>query len=272
MKKIIFLVFNILFILTLNFAQENEMFSYETFKNNQDESMMYRLLKPQNYKNLYHFEKVAYDKLSLGKGNNNKYPLLIFLHGAGERGNDNELQLMYIDEIVRSENFRENYPCFFIAPQCPKENRWVEVDWKLMQHDMPTSPSTYLNLVNQLVDSMLKKYPIDKERIYIMGLSMGGYGTWDYISRYTDKTAAAIPICGGADEKQAEKLIDIPIWAFHGVKDKAVPVERTRNIIKAIKNNGGNPIYTEYNDLGHLCWNRAFRTEGLFDWLFSQKK
>src|SRR5207244_7702516 len=120
--------------------------------------------------------------------------------------------------------------------------------------------------------ALQKEFSIDPKRLYITGLSMGGYGTWDLISRHPELFAAAAPICGGGDEDQAEKIAKLPIWIFHGAKDQAVPVERSRNMVTALKKAGGEPKYTEYPDVGHDSWVRAYKDPELFAWLFAQKK
>jgi predicted peptidase len=200
-----------------------------------------------------------------------RYPLIIFLHGAGERGNDNEIQIIHIKKLFLDENNKEKYPAFVIAPQCPIGKRWVETNWAVSKHHMPKQPSETITLVMKLIDDMLEKYPIDPTRIYVTGLSMGGFGTWDIICRYPDKFAAAIPICGGGDVGKANLLTDIPVWAFHGSADNVVKVNLSRDMIKAIKDLGGNPKYTEYKGVGHNSWENAYKEEALLEWLFKQK-
>jgi predicted peptidase len=119
---------------------------------------------------------------------------------------------------------------------------------------------------------MRKDYSIDGRRIYITGLSMGGYGTWDLMARKPELFAAAVPICGGGDEATAEKIKNIPVWVFHGAKDGAVKVERSRRMVEALKKAGGKPIYTEYPEVGHDSWNPAYKDAKMFAWLFAQKK
>ena len=201
-----------------------------------------------------------------------RLPLVIFLHGAGERGNDNEKQLTHVAEIFTDPETQEQFPAYVIAPQCAENHRWVEVDWNLTEHDMPRNISKYAGLTMDLVDWMIEGLPIDTNRIYITGLSMGGYATWDLIARFPDKFAAAVPVCGGGDVKQASKISHIPIWAFHGAKDKVVVPERSRSMVKAIKAAGGNPKYTEYPKLGHFSWDAAYGETELLPWLFSQSK
>ncbi len=236
------------------------------------EQLNYRLLAPFDLKEKYHFEEVLAKKLFVPIGEDTaKYPLIIFLHGSGERGAENERQLIHIDSIFADDDFQKKYPCFVLAPQCPEEQKWVEVDWDLDSHTTPEKMSKSFDLLNDLIDSLIKQYPIDDSRIYLMGLSMGGYGTWDFISRFPKRFAAAVPICGGGDEKMAETIKDVPIWAFHGALDKLVKPLRSQNMINAIKKYGGQPKYTEYKNLGHLCWNAAFTTPELYEWMFAQK-
>ena len=139
-------------------------------------------------------------------------------------------------------------------------------------HVQPKEPSEPMRLVLELIDAVRKDYPVDPKRIYITGLSMGGFGTWDVLARRPDLFAAAVPICGGADETTAPTMATIPIWAFHGAKDPAVKVSRTRNMIEALKKAGGEPKYTEYPDVGHNSWVPAFKDPEMMKWLFAQKK
>jgi predicted peptidase len=136
---------------------------------------------------------------------------------------------------------------------------------------MTEKASVPMNLTMDLLEKLIHKYPIDKKRIYVTGLSMGGFGAWDMICRYPGKFAAAIPICGGGDTGKAQLLVNTPIWAFHGSNDKVVKVILSRNMINAIKANGGNPKYTEYKGVGHDCWINAYKEKGLLEWLFGQK-
>ena len=123
-----------------------------------------------------------------------------------------------------------------------------------------------------LIETLLKEQPIDPKRIYITGLSMGGYGTWDLMVRRPELFAAAAPVCGGADEATAEKIKHIPVWAFHGAKDTAVKPQRSRNMIEALKKAGASPKYTEYADVGHDSWNPAYKDPEFYKWLFAQSK
>jgi len=206
-------------------------------------------------------------KIEAGK----KYPVVIFLHGAGERGTENETPLVHGVKKFATDEFLTKYPCFVIVPQCPTKSKWVEVDWTLDRHQMPDAPSVPMQATLDLLDELLKKEPIDPTRQYVSGLSMGGYGTWDLIQRFPERFAAAVPVCGGGDEKQAKKIAKVPVWAFHGAKDTAVKPERSRRMIAAMKEAGGAPKYTEYPDVGHNSWVPAYNDLKLYEWLFSQK-
>jgi predicted peptidase len=217
-------------------------------------TLPYRLLKPDNY-----------DPAK-------KYPLVLFLHGAGERGVDNTAQLKHGVGEFASKEGREKYPCFLIAPQCPAKEKWADVNWSADASKVSEKPAEPQRLALEIVAAVQKEFSIDPKRLYITGLSMGGYGTWDIISRHPDMFAAAIPICGGGDESHAGKLTKIPLWCFHGDKDTAVKVERSRNMIEAVKKAGGSPKYTEYPGVGHDSWTRTYKDPEVLKWLFEQKK
>ncbi len=241
-----------------------ETFEKKSYIANGD-TLPYNLLTPKGFAKSFNNskEKVLEKKI---------YPMVLFLHGAGERGTDNEKQIIHIKKLFSNPENREKYQAFVIAPQCPEGKRWVEVNWSAKSHSMPEEPSWAMNYTIDLLKDLIENYPVDTTRIYVTGLSMGGYGSWDIISRYPDKFAAAIAICGGGDEKVAQKIKNIPIWAFHGSNDKVVPVSRSRNMVNAIKQAGGNPKYTEYKGVGHGSWIKAYNEENLLDWLFEQKK
>lgn len=198
-------------------------------------------------------------------------PLLLFLHGAGERGYDNEKQLIHGNRFLDSA-LQQKHPCIVLAPQCPPGKRWVEVSWKLPAHTQPEQPSDAFRLLLPLLDSLVKNLPVDTNRIYVTGLSMGGFGTWELLQRYPNKFAAAAPVCGGGDETKAKTIAHIPVWAFHGAKDKVVIPDRSRNMIKAMKKAGGKPKYTEYATLQHNSWDSTYTNSKLYDWLFAQSR
>jgi predicted peptidase len=217
-------------------------------------SLNYRLMKPEGYKD----------------DGKHSYPLVIFLHGAGERGKDNAAQLKHGVADFAKDDSRKKYPCFLIAPQCPASQVWVYGSLKNLSKTKPAVEAG--EMVLALLDELKKEFRIDSKRIYLTGLSMGGYGTWELLARKPDLFAAAMPICGGGDVKKAEKIAKIPIWCFHGDKDGAVPVARSREMIEAIKKAGGEPKYTEYEGVGHDSWTQTYRDPKVMAWLFEQKK
>lgn len=201
-----------------------------------------------------------------------KYPLVLFLHGAGERGSDGRKQLVHGMNDFASDEISTKYPCFILAPQCPDKEQWVNVPWSDLEHTMPAEPSWPLTRSLALVDQMLKDQPIDSGRVYVTGLSMGGYGTWDAIQRRPSFFAAAAPVCGGGDKSQGAKIAQIPLWAFHGEADTVVKPSRSRDMIAAMKSAGGKPQYTEYPKVGHNSWSPTYSNPDFYAWLFAQKK
>lgn len=213
------------------------------------DTLPYRLLKPE--------------RMEAGKA----YPLVIFFHGAGERGKNNFLQLRHIADLFLAPANRHNYPCFVVAPQCPEKQWWSNI----AGGKLPLHPSNAMKLALQLVGALENDYPIDKSRIYLTGLSMGGFGIWDILSRYPDRFAAAVIVCGGGDLTTTGKISHVPAWVFHGAKDNVVAVHQSRQMVEALKRSGGSPKYTEYSDVMHDSWVKAFREPDLMPWLFAQK-
>ncbi|MCU0872462.1 MAG: prolyl oligopeptidase family serine peptidase [Pirellulaceae bacterium] len=216
--------------------------------------LSYRLLKPKDY------------------DPQTKYPLVLFLHGAGERGDDNIRQLVHGMNDFASDETMAKYPCFVVAPQCPKEQKWVDVNWSAPAHDLPAQAAGSLRLATEAIAALEKEFSVDPARIYVTGLSMGGYGSWDAIARYPGRFAAAVPICGGGDPAQAKTIASTPIWAFHGGKDGVVKPQRSREMIEAIQAAGGTPKYTEYPDAGHDSWTATYKNPEFYAWLFAQRR
>ncbi len=240
---------------TVSYEQPMEsLYEPREFVGANTKTLKYRLLKPFNY--------------SFGK----KYPLVLFLHGAGERGDDNARTLIHGAKELALEERRKEFPAYILIPQCPKDQRWSDVDWSLESSSLPTKPSESMELVKELIDEMVENAGIDPERIYITGLSMGGYGTWDAIARYPNFFAAAVPICGGGDPATVDRFKQLPIWCFHGAQDTVVKPIRSRQMIDALKKVDSDVRYTEFEDLGHICWNRAYENPDLYRWLFAQRK
>jgi predicted peptidase len=202
-----------------------------------------------------------------------KYPLVVFLHGAGERGADNVLQLKYLPAWLAAPAVRERHPCFVLAPQCRMDERWVDVSWA-DKTSMPRAaePTTDLRAVMAMLEAVLNDEPIDPDRVYLTGISMGGFGTWDLASRMPDRFAALLPICGGGDERTAARIAGIPTWVVHGDADKAVPVERSRSMVKALEAAGGRPKYVEMPGVGHDTWTPTYHDPAVLDWLFAHRR
>ena len=218
------------------------------------QALNYRLLKPLNYDAA------------------RKYPLVLFLHGAGERGDDNVAQLRHGAPLFLKPEAREKYACFVVAPQCPAEQKWADIDWASDAPEQPEKVSPSMALTLAAIASLQKEFSIDADRLYVTGLSMGGYGTWDLITRFPKQFAAAAPICGGGDKAKAALAKDVPIWAFHGVDDKAVKLVRTVEMIGAIKAAGGDALFSEYPYLAHDSWTTAYGEPDFLPWLFAQRR
>jgi len=216
-----------------------DVFEARVFRDAAGKPLPYRLLRPE-----------AYDAAKC-------YPLLLFFHGAAERGNDNVRQLAKGVTVFAREENRKNFPCFVIVPQCDPGSQWADTPMSGDAHIQSEKPTEPLHLSMELLAALKKEFNVDSKRIYVAGVSMGGFGVWDAITRYPDVFAAAIPVCGGADENKAPVVAKLPIWAFHGEQDTVVKTNRTRHIIDAIKKAGGTPKYTEYPSAGHEIWMRA---------------
>jgi len=202
-----------------------------------------------------------------------RYPLVLYLHGAGERGSDNAKQLKYLPTWLAEPPLRHTRPCFVLAPQCRMDERWVDVSWAdATSTPQPAAPSVDLAAAVAALEDVLAREAVDPDRIYLTGLSMGGYGVWDLATRMPDRFAAILPVCGGGDERVAASLAALPIWCFHGDADTAVPVQRSRTMIAAVKAAGGRPIYSELVGVGHDSWTPAYRDAFVLDWLFSQRR
>jgi poly(3-hydroxybutyrate) depolymerase len=189
-----------------------------------------------------------------------RYPLTLFMHGAGERGGDNRLQLTGQTGclVFASETNQIKYPSFMVAPQCPTAGSWADA----------TRRAQVLGLMNLIAS----QYSIDTNRLYITGLSLGGMGAWDYIGQYPNMYAAAIPMSGSGTVSLAPRMTRTPIWNFHAANDTTVNVSGSRTMIDAVRRAGGNAIYTEYAAGGHGIWTPAYNTPILMDWVFAQTR
>lgn len=204
-----------------------------------------------------------------------KYPLVIFLHGAGERGSDNKKQLAWFWDakkpsvLTRPEVAAAK--AFVLVPQCPDSKKWVEVPWEKGSYKSPEI-SEPLKLTLDLTDALLKELPIDPDRVSIVGMSMGGYGALDAVQRRPELFAACVPICGAGDPAKAKDIAHVPVWAFHGDADNVVPVKGSREIVEALKKAGAEPKYTEYPKVGHNSWSPAFEEKEFWNWILAQRR
>lgn len=208
-----------------------------------------------------------------------KYPLVLFLHGSGERGNDNMAQLKHGSTVFTSKVNRMNHKAFVVFPQCPSSDYWANIDYRnegnglgfIFKKEAP--PQKSLRMVMGLIDQ-LKEHPnIDNKRLYVMGLSMGGMATFELLQRKPDVFAAAIPICGGANTSNAVLYAQkVPLWIFHGSDDRVIHPKYSIEMATAVKDAGGSPRLNLYDQTGHDSWTKAFAEPDLLSWLFSKSK
>lgn len=180
------------------------------------------------------------------------WPLLLFLHGSGERGDD--LELVKVHGPPKLIAAGKDFPFIVVSPQCPKDRRWEPIE------------------LVALLDDIAEKHTVDGDRIYVTGLSMGGFGTWELASFAPDRLAAIAPICGGGEKYWARQFAHLPVWAFHGAKDTGVPLERSQLMIDELKKNGGDPKLTVYPEAGHDSWTETYDNPELYTWLLEQKR
>ncbi|HEX41478.1 MAG TPA: phospholipase [Phycisphaerales bacterium] len=183
-----------------------------------------------------------------------KWPLMLFLHGAGERGSDlNKVKLHGPPKLVEQG---KDLPFIVVSPQCPAGQWWPD----------------QVETLKALVDTVAAEYAVDAVRIYVTGLSMGGYGTWALAGAYPDTFAAAAPICGGGQPFTAGKLKTVPVWAFHGAKDSVVPLSQSENMVEALNRAGGSAKLTVYPDANHDSWTATYDNPQLYEWLLQHTK
>ncbi len=203
------------------------------------------------------------------------YPLILFFHGAGERGNDNKAQFKNAIGQFFKDPASPVRNCIVVAPQCPEDQKWVHVSaWTETQYSTEKIAESWpLAATVRLIDELSKSYPIDPDQIYSTGLSMGAYATWDLLVRHTDLFAAAISVCGGADYRYASRIKDIPIFTFHGEMDSVVPPDGTERMVNTLTEIGAKELHCIYYTGGdHGIWENAFSTDALFDWLLSKRR
>ncbi len=231
------------------------------------EDRTYRQTAGDSAEHEFHYRLLRPPTLEPGR----KYPLVLFLHGAGERGDDNRNQLKYLPAQMALPEMQQQYPCFLLAPQCPL-GKW----WNSPGRRAEGEPTQGLSEVMQAVEGQLAEVlaaePIDRERVLLTGLSMGGYGSWDLACRHPEWFAAVVPICGGGDPKQVARLVGVPVWAVHGDADNVVPVGQTQRMVEALRAAGGEPKYSELPGVGHNSWTPAYDDPaGVLPWMFEQR-
>ncbi|NND07218.1 MAG: prolyl oligopeptidase family serine peptidase [Saprospiraceae bacterium] len=242
------------------FAQNLGLFEKKIHVDNQD-TLQYRIMYPQDF------------------DEQKTYPLMLFLHGAGERGSDNEKQLIHGAKLFANTSNRTEYPALILFPQCPNDSYWAQVEV-----DRSVSPRAFafdysrglkqpLQLTLDLVAQLSDQPYVDQERIYVMGLSMGGMGTFQAVHLRPDLFAAAVPICGAAQvDAYGKDHTQVPFWIFHGDADSVVAVQHSRDMWQRLLALDAYVSYTEYAGVGHGSWNNAFVEPNLLNWIFSQKK
>ena len=221
-----------------------------------DNGMPYRIYYPANYSEEY------------------AYPVILFLHGAGERGTDNEAPLVHVLQGLFNDVLSPVYQSIVIVPQCPEGEQWVNTPWENGSYDSDAvGESDALKEALAILEMVCEQDSVNRNRIYAMGLSMGGYGTWNLLMNHSDIFAAGVPICGAADPSKAEILKDMPIFAFHGKADGVVPYQGTDDMYQAITQIGGTQmIYKLVEGRGHNVWEDAAACSEMHYWLFDQRK
>ena len=236
-------------------SQELKLYEKENFVYKND-TLNYRILKPLNY------------------NPNEQYPVHLFLHGSGERGNDNSSQLTHGGKLFLKKENREKYNSWVIFPQCSENDRWPSLSsdqWNNSFNNKISKPNKSLGLVIKLMDEFIEKKQVDKQRIYVSGLSMGGMGAFEILFRRPDMFAAATPICGNGIPQLAKLYADkVPLWIFHGSDDNVVSPKYSLAMAKAIIEAGGSPKMTLYENTGHGSWNNAFAEKNFLKWIHSK--
>ena len=261
MKKIVSLLILVICI-HISKAQDFSAYKKELFIHGTD-TLRYRILYPENY------------------DSKKSYPLVVYLHGAGFRGNDNESQLSRAGRFFLNDSLRKKFPAFVVFPQCPADSMWNQIPGPpydttvAVNHEMNTLSFTIPErLVKLLMDSLTKHKIADQKRIYLGGTSLGAFGTYDLVIHYPDYFAAAFPICGQANvELYPKRAANLPVWIFHGGSDDIINPWPDRSLIKALQYSGAkNAKYTEYPGLKHDIEPAVFAEPDLLPWLFSFRK
>lgn len=259
MKKIILTISLVSLILALK-AQEFKQFEKGNFIKGRD-SIYYRILFPENFNPAQ------------------KYPIVFFLHGSGERGNDNESQLVHGAKLFLKDENRKKFPAIIVFPQCPANDYWANVSIGPNEQGKRSfsfvnggEPTKAMHALVGMVKDLLKKPYVDKKQVYVGGLSMGGMGTFELLRRKRNTFAAAITICGGDNTNNINKYKSVPLWIFHGGKDDVVDPAYSIAVSERLKTLGDEVKFTLYPNANHNSWDSAFAEPELLQWLFSHKK
>ena len=218
-------------------------------------------VKPSNSQKKFSFnitfqmEYLLFLPESYTQSTNQKIPLILFLHGAGERGSDlDSVKRHGIPKIVETN---PDFPFIAVSPQCPEDSWWT----------------SELHTINGLIEEVVEKYQVDTSRIYLTGLSMGGFGTWSLASMYPERFAAIAPVCGGGEVRQIlRSLVEMPIWTFHGQKDVVIPFSRSEEIVTALKKHGSSIKFTIYPEAGHDSWTKTYDNPELYKWFLKHSR
>ena len=260
MKQLVFLLLIILPMTQLKTQPAEVLAAFQPgqFTSSTGHQLPYRVLWPVGYK----------------QDTTHRYPMVLFLHGAGERGTDNQLQLTHGAALFLAN--QTAYPAIVVVPQCATEDYWAQMEKDTLGNrffNFDEVPNPSLAAVTELLNQFLQTEQTDPERIYLMGLSMGGMGTFELLARQPQTFAAAVPICGGTNPALVPIYgTQVPLWIFHGTDDGVVEVIHSRRVVAALKRLGVATRYTEYPGVGHGSWDNAFAEPELLAWLFSHRR
>ncbi len=259
MKYNLMLLFSIILMPFVSNAQDMSTYQRKQFITKTD-TLPYRILLPENF------------------DESKKYPVILVLHGAGERGDNNEAQLVHGSDLFLKDDVRNKFPAIILFPQCPADSYWSNVDvvpnGNSRDFNFRTNgePTAAMEMLLKFVKDFKKKDYVDDDRFYVGGLSMGGMGTLEILRRTKNTFAAAFSICGGDNPENAKKYRKTPIWFFHGGKDDVVPPINSEKVVNALKKYGDEVKFTLYPEANHNSWDQTFAEPELLPWLFSHKR
>lgn len=263
MKKLFFGGFCLFMLTAWSEAQTTNSYQKKLLLAGTD-TLPYRLLLPDNY------------------DSSKAYPLVLFLHGAGERGNNNEAQLIHGSKLFLQPNIRQQFPAIVVFPQCPANSFWSNVQWvydsvskkRIFTFPEEAEPTYAMLMLMQLMRQLGKDYVLKKDQLYVMGLSMGGMGTFELVKRMPNTFAAAIPICGGSNTANAKYMKHTSFWIHHGEVDAVVPVQLSKDMAMALQQfyTVADMQLTLYPGVNHNSWDNAFADPQLLPWLFEHKR